>query len=285
MSGRLRLRVHQFAPSLRDVAGNAHRIDEAARGADLTLTPELSLTGYDLGDDVHRLALALRTGEPLPVPGLESTPPVVVGLVERGAAGVPYNVAAVVEDGRVVFRHRKLYLPTYGMFDEMRFFGRGTRLEVYDAPSGWRVGVLVCEDVWHPGLAYILAARGVDLLLVQAAAPGRGAWAGGATGGRFASADVWERIARTTAQLYGIYVALANRTGAEGGVVFAGGSLVVAPTGEVLAAAGADEALLDAELSLEEVARARRPYAHARDEDLHFMMRELARAAEAGDER
>lgn len=286
MSETIRLGVYQFPPALRDVASNAARVREAARGATLTLTPELSLTGYDVGDDVHHLAVPVRTGGPCPVPELEGTDPVVVGLVERGAGGVPLNTAVVVSGREVLFRHRKLYLPTYGMFDEMRFFGRGARLDAFDSPWGWRIGVLVCEDFWHPGLAYLHAARGVDLLLVQAAAPGRGAWEGAESGGRFASTDVWARIARTTAQLYGIYVALANRTGVEGGVVFAGGSLVAAPSGEIVAAAGdTQEALLSVELSRDAVARARRPYAHVRDEDLHFMHRELERVIESNAER
>jgi predicted amidohydrolase len=66
-----------------------------------------------------------------------------------------------------------------------------------------------------PGLVYVLASRGIDVLLVQAAAPGRGVWTGGEHGA-FASADIWERMARTTAQLYGIYVVLVNRVGRGG---------------------------------------------------------------------
>lgn len=281
---RLRLAVYQFAPELRKPAANARRIAEAARrsGAELVLTPELSLTGYDLGDDVADVAVRLDQGGPGVLPReLAGGPDVVVGVVERGADGVAYNAAVHVRAGVVRFRHRKLYLPTYGMFDEGRFFGRGDRVDAFDLGGGWRAGILVCEDFWHPSLAYLLAARGIRLLLVQAAAPGRGAWSGGESGGRFASNDAWTRIARTTAQLYGIYVALANRTGAEGGVVFGGESLIVGPSGDVLARAPSDaEAVIEAELALGEVERARRPYAHARDEDPHLLARELARLLE-----
>lgn len=278
----LRLAVHQFAPGLGRIEENARRIADAATasGADLVLTPELSLTGYNVGDDAAELGLRLDAGAPLPAP-LRGVPDVVVGLVDLGSDGVPYNAAVHVKSGAVHFRHRKLYLPTYGMFDEGRFFGRGDRLDVYDLGGGWRAGILVCEDFWHPALAYLAAIQGIHLLLVQAAGPGRGAWAGGTDGGRFRSNDAWARIARTTAHLYGIYIALANRVGAEGGVVFGGESLIVAPTGDVLARAPSDaEAVIEAELSLDELARARRPFAHARDEDPHLVHRLLTRILE-----
>jgi predicted amidohydrolase len=278
----LRLAVAQLAATPRTTDVNAARIAEAAHaaGAGLLLTPELSLTGYDLGDSVHRLALPAGPGStPAPAPLHDLPGDVVIGLPEAGAGG-PFNSAAVLRAGVVVHRHRKLYLPTYGMFDEGRWFGRGRSLDCWQPAPGWRAGILICEDFWHPALAYVLAARGIDVLLVQAAAPGRGVWQGG-TAGAFASADVWERLVRTTAQLYGIYVALANRVGVEGGVSFAGGSLVAGPDGGVIARADdAAEMTLTAELSRACLDRARRPYWHARDDDPTIVLRELAPPAE-----
>lgn len=275
-----RLAIYQFAPALQASAANARRIARAAAeaGADLVLTPELALTGYHLGDDAAALAVPLSTGRPLPVAELAPGPALVLGLVQRGKNGLPYNAAVHVEDSRVHACHRKIYLPTYGMFDEARFFARGSRVRAYDAGDGWRFGLLICEDLWHPALTYVLAAQGIHALLVLAAAPGRGVWEGGEAGGRFASSDAWERIARATAQLYGVYVVLANRVGVEGGITFAGGSLIAGPGGELLARAPAHgEMLLHAELSLDEVHRARRPFAHARDDDADLIRRELDR--------
>lgn len=279
----LQLGVAQLAPALRAFDRNAEAIAAAAdaAGADLLLTPELSLTGYDLGDAVHALALGAEPGTRLHVPVLERAPGlVVVGLPEH-ATGGPYNTAAALHLGAVVFRHRKLYLPTYGMFDEGRWFGRGSTVDAWTTPSAWRIGILICEDFWHPALAYLLAAHGIELLLVPAAAPGRGVWEAGLHSA-FASADAWERIARTTAQLYGIYVAFANRVGVEGGITFAGGSLIVGPDGAVLARADDRvEATLLVELSRAALERARRPYAHARDDDQQLVARELARLIHA----
>jgi predicted amidohydrolase len=278
----VRLAVAQTAPVLRDMARNAHGLLELARGsgADLLLTPELSLTGYDVGDAVHELGVDLAEGRaPEPLSGAGCA--LVAGVIES-APGGPYNSAAVIAGDRVLFRHRKLYLPTYGMFDEGRWFGRGRRMDVWSPAPGWTAGILICEDLWHPGLAYVLASRGIDLLLVPAAAPGRGVWEGGERSA-FASADVWERIARTAAQLYGIYVALSNRVGVEGAVTFAGGSLIVAPDGTVLDRADDHaECVLHAQLRRDTIARARQPYAHVRDDDPALVMQELARALATG---
>jgi predicted amidohydrolase len=272
----LRLGIHQFAPRLRAPAENLATIVAAGGELDLLLTPELSLTGYDVGDAAHHYAVPLTLDEPLPYAASATEAALVVGLIEQGADGVPYNAAALVADGVVRFRHRKLYLPTYGMFDEARYFGRGTELDTFEL-NGWRFGLLVCEDFWHPGLIYALAAAGIDALLVCAAAPGRGVWEGGADGSIFASTRVWERIARTTAQLYGIYVALANRSGVEGAVTFAGGSVVVGPDGEPMAHADHEPALLSATLDRAALRAARRPYAHARDDDPRIVQRALGR--------
>lgn len=275
----LRLAVVQTAPVLREPGRNADAIAKHVRdaAADIALTPELSLTGYDVGDAVHDLAREVAAGQAFGEPALADLPGhVIAGCIEAAPKG-PFNTAVVLHDGRVLFRHRKLYLPTYGMFDEGRWFGRGATLDVWTSPHGWRIALLVCEDLWHPGLIYTLASRGIDALLVQAAAPGRGAWEGGAHG-RFASADVWERIARTTAQLYGIYVALCNRAGVEGAVTFAGGSLVAAPDGSLLArAADRGEEVLRVDLSQAALSAARRPYGHDRDDDARLVIRELER--------
>jgi predicted amidohydrolase len=281
----LRLGLYQFAPRLCDIEANLRRISQCAADceADLILTPELSATGYDLGDDASHLATRIALGEPLSGTQLaDVSSHVLLGLPERGEGAVTYNTIAVVTGGIVQFRHRKVYLPTYGMFDEGRYFGRGREVVPWQF-GPWRIGLLICEDFWHPGLAYVLACAGIHLLLVAAAAPGRGVWQepphyNAEATGRFASAVVWERIARCYAQLYGIFVALANRTGVEGNTTFAGGSVIVGPDGQVLARADEEEeTVLRADLCMSELERARRPFAHARDEDRSLVISALQR--------
>jgi predicted amidohydrolase len=286
--GRLRVQVEQFAPVLGRPDQNLARIAQAQAAAapsevDLVVTPELALTGYELRDRTFGLAVELGDR---PFPQLADGPDVILGLVERDAAFVPFNAAVHLRDGRVLHRHRKVYLPTYGMFDEARYFGAGDRVRAYEAGNGWCIGLLVCEDLWHPALAYLLAAAGVHLIVVQSAAAGRGVWQGGGAdggAGRFASRSAWEHLACAAAVAYGVYVVLANRVGVEGSCVFAGGSLVVAPDGSVEArASDREEERLTVDLRLDRVAASRRPYAHLRDDDPHLVRRELEILLQSG---
>jgi predicted amidohydrolase len=268
-----------MAPVPGDRQANAARCLREGAGADLVVTPELSLTGYDVRDEVHDLAVPVRIGEALTGASADDAPTTVLGLVERGDDGIPYNTAVVLERGRVRHRHRKVYLPTYGVFDEGRWFGRGDRVELFEA-AGWRVAILICEDLWHPALSYIAALGGADLLVVPAAAPGRGVLEGGPDGRLFSSAVAWRELVRVTARTHGIFVVLANRSGVEDGITFAGGSMVVGPNGAILAEADElEEERLDVVLDPDAIARARRPFAHWRDEDVGMLRRALASPA------
>ena len=275
--------VHQFAPAMRDIAGNAARVAAVAdaAGTELLITPELSLTGYDLRDDVHASAREIVAGARAEhvFGGSFTERNVLVGAIDRAYA-VPYNAAVLASGGLISFVQRKVYLPTYGMFDEGRYFGRGRHVEPF-VLNGWRFGVLVCEDFWHPMLAYLHTLQHADVLVVMAAAPGRGAWNGGEEGAFFASTDAWERIARTYAQLYGVYVVVCNRTGVEGGVTFGGESFVVAPNASVIARAGIEEETIKFTLDRDVLAAARTPYAHIRDEDASLALREIRRIVSA----
>jgi predicted amidohydrolase len=276
----LRLGIFQFSPRLGEPDANAERIAGCAADVDVLLTPELSLTGYDLGDIATDHAIRVAVGEAFEGPHAiaVSMSTVIVGVAESCADTVTRNALVAVREGVVVHKHRKIHLPTYGMFDEARFWGRGDRLDPWPMDP-WRIGFLVCEDFWHPGLVWALAARGVNLLCVAAAAPGRSVREPSDGRGMFGSWDSWERMARMTSEVYGMYVAVANRIGVEGGVTFAGGSLLTGPDGAVLARSGSDETLLECVLSFDEVARARRPWSHSRDDDRRIVMRAIEDAS------
>lgn len=283
----LLLAMEQIAPVRGAVEENTARIREragAATGDGVVLFPELCLTGYALGHRTPELARP-AVGFSLGLPG--GGPTVVVGMVERGRDELVYNTAVALRGDTVLARHRKIYLPTYGTFEEGRHFARGRQAPAtFRLPGEWTAGLLICEDLWHPALAYLLAVEGVDLILVLAAAVGRGrpgpptsdeeSPAPPAEPGRasddhaslFASMARWELLARTTALHNGVYVALANRVGVEDGLTFGGGSMVVDPAGEVIARAPQDrEARLEVTLERGEIRRARHPFSHLRDED------------------
>jgi predicted amidohydrolase len=222
-------------------------------GVRLLLFPELSLTGYRLLHLTPRVAL--RPAESPRIRRLAEAAPemaVVVGCVEEDDRGFLYNSALLLHGGRIEHVHRKLYLPTYGIFQEGRFFGEGKTLALAHL-FGHRCGILICEDLWHSDPAEKLARAGAKLLAVISAAPGRiGAEP------MPASQEAWESLTRAAALLNTCWVLYCGRVGWEEGSFYTGGSHVVRPGGEVQArAAYLDEELLVADLDLREVDRLR----------------------------
>ena len=267
-----------MAPVLADFDANRSLVEAAvaADGTHLSVFPELTLTGYCLGHRARELGVPL--GGPPPVSLPEGGPTAVFGLLERGEDHLTYNSAMAARGSHVLAVHRKVYLPTYGSYDEGRVFAAGRRsVRTFPIAPGWNAGILVCEDFWHPSLAYLLALQGADLLLVLVASAGRVVVDAG-SGPAFASVESWELIARTTAMLYGMWVVVCNRVGAEDGVTFAGGSTVTDPTGAIVARAPhAAPARLELALERESVARARHTFSHLRDEDPAVTLHTLER--------
>ncbi len=262
-------------------------IDQArAAGASLIVFPELSLTGYILQDLVPDIAIDLsslssssaREGptkrHPLQ-PLLDSCHDVacIFGFVEVSGRFNYYNAAAYLAQGQIKHVHRKLYLPTYGMFDEMRFFAMGENLRTFETPFG-EMGILICEDLWHPSTIYLHAQDGARVVVTISSSPGRGV-RGEAI---FSSSRGWENLLKTSAQFYTIYNVYVNRVGFEDGAHFPGGSMVVSPAGKVVAQAKyLEEDFVICEIDLEEVRRARLFAPVLRDERLDLTMRELTR--------
>jgi len=223
------------------------------RGVELLLFPELSLTGYRLLHLTPRVAMRIDDSPAIDrIAQAAGDMAVLFGVVEEDVEGVLYNSAVLVQGGRVEHVHRKLYLPTYGIFQEGRFFGAGDRLQ--PAPMHDRsLGVLICEDIWHPGLARRLAIGGMKILMVTSAGPGRIG-----SGEQPESQEVWEVLTRSTALVNTCWVLYCNRTGWEEGSFYSGGSHIVRPGGEVLARAPfLEEDLLVAKIDPREVDRLR----------------------------
>ncbi|HVG10359.1 MAG TPA: nitrilase-related carbon-nitrogen hydrolase [Thermoanaerobaculia bacterium] len=242
---------------LGDVAANLERhlhwIDQARqRGVGLLVFPELSLTGYRLLHLTSRVALPPSAPQLRRLAEAAGPMAVVLGFIEESDRGVLHNTCVLLVDGKPVLFHRKLYLPTYGLFQEERFVRSGRRLDLATLPWG-RMGILICEDLWHPGLARRLAVAGAHLLVVPSVAPGRiGA------GELPANHDTWETLTRATAILDTCWVVYVNRVGWEEGSFYAGGSHVVRPGGELVERAPLlEEHLLVTEIDLREADRLR----------------------------
>ena len=265
----LSLAIAQFRPRKGAYEENLCRLGAVFREAagwtsppGLILAPEAALTGYFLEGGVRDLAVpAEKLFADLARIHLESAAPpmdVALGFYEVYRNRL-YNSAlyASLGGGGAGIRHvhRKIFLPTYGVFDEERFVESGRSIEAFD--TGWgRAVLIVCEDAWHSIVPTIGALDGAQLILVPSASPARGIQP--AEGGRPASALRWERLVQDIAGEHGVYVALAQLVGFEGGKGFIGGSLVAGPRGELIARGPLfEDAVVPATLDLEEITRAR----------------------------
>ena len=243
--------------------------EAAAHGAGMVVFPELSLTGYFLKDLVPDVALRQDSEEVAALAAASTRVDVVVGAVLETDDVRFHNAVMLFRDGALRHVHHKVYLPTYGIFDEQRYLAAGDGFQTCELTGGaprrapWRAGILICEDMWHPSAAALLARQGVDVLLCPSASPGRGVSRGQALG----TALSYDAIIRTYAQLFTTFVVYCNRVGYEDGIGFWGGSRVVAPDGSVLGEpAGADEALVYHRIERGTLRRARIAYPLLRDE-------------------
>jgi len=278
----LKLAICQLSPTLGDVRANLAKIDQAVvhaerHDADVALFPELALTGYRLRDLVPHVAVSLERPDPVAarLAEISRTLPLAIGLVEESTEHRFFNSAAYFEDGTLVHVHRKCYLPTYGMFDERMDFSPGERLRCLTSSRFGRVGILVCEDVWHPAASTVLTQAGATMIWALSASPLRGLGAGGEG---MLSSDSWRELVRTMARFHTVPVAYVNRAGYEDGVAFAGGSFAVGPGGELLAEARPlEEDILLVDVDPEATRRARAAYPLVRDERPVLIARELER--------
>jgi len=277
-TGELRVAMAQIAPALanreRNLALHLEQIEAARRqAADLVIFPELSLTGYFVRDMVPEVALSPSAPEIQRLLEAAGNMALVFGFVEESPRHRFYNAAIYAEGGRIVHVHRKVYLPTYGLFDEQRYFAAGERIEAFDTARFGRVGILICEDFWHLSAAAIMQAEEIDLLICPANSPARGV-----DGPIVRTAETYDQISTAYAQLLGAVVVVVNRVGFEDGLCFWGGSQVVGPNGRILGEAPMlDEALTLVRYDLAELRRQRLIVPLGRDERLLLSLEELNR--------
>src|SRR5579875_2426046 len=173
---RLRIGLAQLDLLVGDVQGNAARVIETAENAraalapDLLVFPELTLSGYPPEDLLFHRGFRRQVEA-----GLEAVRrqvhgvSVCVGYPEYSGLNI-FNSAALIVDGRVLATHRKIELPNYKVFDEKRYFRAGSEATVVEC-RGFKIGLLVCEDIWEVAAARAARARGAELLVVINASP------------------------------------------------------------------------------------------------------------------
>jgi predicted amidohydrolase len=276
----LKLGLAQIKTRLGDLRANRDHhlayVEQAVQqGVQLLVFPELSLSGYVLQDLAPTMVLRPTPQDPIFGPLLEASRrlDLVVGFVDEDSRNRFYISAAYLSQGAVVHIHHKVYLPTYGLFDEGRFFAWGDSVRAFDTRFG-RVGVLICEDFWHASPPYLLWLDGADLMLFMSASPGRGI----THGDKLESAWWVEHINRAYASLFTSFVAHTNRVGFEDGLHFWGGATVFDPNGSLVAQGPyQEEALTVAELDLGQLHSTRARLPLLRDERHALVRREIER--------
>jgi NAD+ synthase (glutamine-hydrolysing) len=275
----MKIALAQIAPKLGDLKANLEQhvrlIREAKQqGANLLVFPELSLTGYFLEELAYHVSLRIEAKELQLLAKEAGDMAVVVGFVEETPDYHYYISGAFMEGGTIKHLHRKVYLPTYGMFTDQRYFAEGDRVQAFDASFG-RCGLLICEDIWHNSTVSIMAADRASFLISINSSPGRGVVTGGRTLG---SSDAVEMLNRMYAQFFTSFVIFCNRVGYEDGINFWGGSEVIGPDGECLAKAQYfEEELVCVDVDPSALRRVRISLPLLRDEKLELTVREYQR--------
>ena len=275
----MRIALAQISPYLGDVEKNFRlhlkSIEKAKKkNADLIIFPELSLTGYTLKDLVENVALnhekdrffgQLKT--------LSKEISIVLGFVEEKERGLFYNSGAFLSRGKILHVHRKVFLPTYGMFEEGKYFGQGKNFNTFTTPYG-NTGMMICYDFLHYSASYCLFAGGTEIIIVISAAPGRGI----SDKEFYTTSHMWELMGKTISRFSSAFLVYCNRTGFEDGKSFAGGSFIYNPAGELIAKASyVDEDFLIKEINLDEIRTIRKKWPYKRDDKPEIILEVLKR--------
>ena len=247
--------------------------DEAIKNkTDMIVFPELSLTGYSLKDINFTIAVNIAKTKLLDKLKEKSKKiSIICGLAEEDENFAIYNSGILISDGEIKFSHRKIYPPTYGLFEEFRYFSRGNECRAHNTKFG-KIGLLVCEDLWHLSLPYTVAMDGAQIITGIASSPTRLS----VNTDKFKNYEINSEHHRAYARILSSYFIFTNRVGFEDGINFWGGSEIVDPFGNVLSAAKLfDEDMIYADINFEEVRRARHQARHFLDEDIDLTVKNL----------
>ena len=273
----MKVALAQIAPHLGDVNKNfdlhlkwiKKAIEEKV---DLLIFPELSLSGYNLKDLVEDVALRPAKASLFSeLKDISRRLSLIVGFVEEKERGLFYNSAAFISGGRIVHIHRKLFLPTYGMLEEGKFFAQGRNFQTFKTPWG-KMGMEICYDFLHYSSSYLLFVGGSEIIIVISAAPGRGL----SEKDNYQSCRMWELMGEAMSRFSSVYLIYCNRVGFEDGKHFAGGSFIFSPFGQMVAQAPyLDESFLVKKIDLDQIRKARKKWPYRRDEKPEIILNAL----------
>ncbi len=229
-----RASLAQINTTVGDLSGNREKVLRALEKArdqksHLVVFPELTLTGYPPEDLLFKERFVTDN-----IKVLKSILPytrglaAVVGFVDRDRDGRLYNAAAFILNKRIIHVYRKVELPNYGVFDEKRYFAPGNEGAIIDFPSGPRIGLTICEDIWQTaGYVYSeYSSADVSLLINISASPYH-----------MGKQRQREALLKGLALKTGAVILYQNLVGGQDELVFDGGSMVMNPHGKILARA------------------------------------------------
>jgi predicted amidohydrolase len=275
----MKVALAQISPFLGDVRKNLDlhlRYFEKARKkkVDLLIFPELSLTGYTLKDLVEDVAISPEDNSIFDRLKAESRDvSSVLGFVEEKERGLFFNSAAFLSKGKILHIHRKVFLPTFGIFEEAKFFAQGKNFHTFPTPYG-NTGMMICRDFLNYGAGYLLFAGGSEIMIIISAAPGRGV----AGGEAYETSRMWESMGETISRFSTSFLIYCNRVGFEDGKHFAGGSFIFDPLGQLVSIASyLDEDLLVQEINLDFIREARKKWPYKRDDKPEVILEALKR--------
>ena len=232
---------------------------EAGEKPDVLVLPEAALTGYFLQGGVRELAVTRDSlfeelediwrevwGEPLDM---------VVGFFERSDTDY-FNSSMYAQLGGehpgIKHVHRKVFLPTYGVFDEDRYQARGSSFDAFDTRFG-KAAMVICEDAWHTITTTICALKGAEVIYVPSASPVRNL-----EGEEPSNVRYWHNLVSGIAAEHGVFAVLSSLPGFEGGKALMGASALFHPRGHIVARAEIlEEAVVLATINLDEIQPAR----------------------------
>ncbi|MBP7732177.1 MAG: hypothetical protein KA140_00205 [Caldisericia bacterium] len=273
----IKVAVAQTASVFANIKANIEKaLDFASKAktenANLVVFPELSLTGYTLQDLTLPLSLRLDSPALEPLLRLSKEIAIVTSFPRMCDDGISRISSIFLDEGRIVSVYDKICLPTHGMFDEMRYFGRGEKLQAFQTRFG-KFGMLICRDIWHPELSFVYSAGGAQMIITPSAIPARNLSDKG-----FGVAASLERTVANTAFCNQMFVVLCNRVGIEDGVSFLGNSRVCSPNGKTLMVMPElEESLRYATVDFSELPVARMKMSLVRERRLDIVARELER--------
>ena len=226
--------------------------DAISREANIIVFPEFSLHGSPKRETIIEIALDDQHAH------IQELAEKSVGIfslvsgVEVTIEGLFYNTVYVLKDGKILAKHRKMNIPTYGRLNEGAFFARGKQHTSFNVNArAYTAGILTCADSWNPALVYLQAVCGNQLLLQPVSA------AHNSVEGHYDNVRGWQINIQHSALTWGMFVVMVNRVGVDNNLSFFGQSSVIDPYGNVLLKMGDAAELKTIEIDLAATIEAR----------------------------